>query len=37
MSDIWHPQVYARELGVYHSKALRWVESSLERSQFLIE
>lgn len=37
LSGIWHPQVYARELGVYHSRALRWVEGSLERSQLLTE
>lgn len=37
LSEVWHPQVYARELGAYHSRALRWVERSLERSQLLIE
>lgn len=37
LGEVWHPQVYARELGAYHSRALRWVERSLERSQLLIE
>lgn len=37
LSDVWHPRAHARELGVYHSKALRWVEDALERSQLLIE